>query len=106
MDYLSLLLPPSGSRAKASARVPTSLVDQYMEDALEQGLFVLDRLLSHDGFPILHVAGDVAWQGPQGKRDLQNALATLARKNPEVAAEVKRDASGNLVFTLDRRQTA
>ena len=106
MDYLSILVTPTGSRAKTPARVPASLVDQYMLDALEQGLFVQDRLLTHDGFPVLHVAGDIEWQGPQGKRDLQNAIAVVARKNPEVVATVKRGAgSGDLVFTLDRRVT-
>lgn len=74
-----------------------------MEDAMEQGLFVQDRLLTRDGFPVLHVAGDVEWQGPRGKRDLQHAVEVLQSKNPEVVAVVKRDAgSGDLVFTLDR----
>jgi hypothetical protein len=100
VDYLSILFSPSGSRA--ASRVPSTLVDQYMEDAAEQGFFVEDRSVSREGLPVLHVAGDIAWQGPRGKRDLQHALDVLATKNPQVVADVKRDASGNLVFTLDQ----
>jgi len=110
VDYLSILFSPSGSRAVPSsrvpARVPSALVDRYMEDALEQGLWVQDRGISRDGFPTLRVAGEVTWQGPQGKRDLAHALAVLAEQNPRVTATVKRDAgSGDLVFTLDGRTT-
>ena len=104
VDYLSLLLAPEGSPAKAPARVPTNLVDQYMLDAIDEGLYVLDRKLSKDGFPILQVAGEIYWDTPKGRRDFKRAIDTLHQKNPQVVASVKKALGpGDWMFTLDRR---
>ena len=104
VDYLSLLLAPEGSPAKAPARVPTELVDQYMLDAIDEGLHVLDRKLSKDGFPVLQVAGEIYWDGPEGRRDFKRAMDTLHKKNPQVVASVKKAVgTGDWMFTLDRR---
>ena len=99
MDYLSLLLAPSGSRAKVPSRLPVDLVDRFTDDALMQGMFVLDTKISKDGLPILHVEAQ-NWE----KRDIERSMAILHKQNPKIIASVKRSAgTGDLLLTLDRR---
>jgi len=99
MDYLSYLMIPNGSRAKVPSRLPMDLIDRFTDDALLQGMFVLDTKISKDGLPVLHVEAQ-DWE----KRDIQQAMAILHKQNPKVIASVKRAAgTGDLLLTLDRR---
>jgi hypothetical protein len=75
------------------------LVDRFTDDALMQGMFVLDTKISKDGLPILHVEAQ-NWE----KRDIEQSMAILHKQNPQIIASVKRAAgTGDLLLTLDRR---